>query len=276
MQTIRDVLTGQVKEPTRGRRTRSRKLFNAFAAGSRHRGRDVGKIRWLVSARGRLRPHIAWQKVGAVGFEHQLCGGNLTHQRQQVRASPLVVDPAGDADVESQLKTVLELVCLTREAVRDGACRKRVRVFSQNRDEVCMRIALMQEDRLAHSRGDLQLSRERSSLHVARRKIAKVIEAAFSDGDDFGRVRERFQRFTRLTCELDGVMWMNARGCEQSLRMPVHQCRSFAGAFDAGARDDHLDDAGRRGTGHDGVPVAVITIVGEVDSDVDQHVRSGG
>jgi hypothetical protein len=160
--------------------------------------------------------------------------------------------------------------------MRDGAGSKRARVLSQNGDEVIMRIALMQKDRLADARGDLELSRERGSLHVAGRKIPKVIEPAFSNRNDFGLAGETFELVRDFVRQLGGVVWVDARGCEQPAWMLVSQRYGSSGAFGAGTRDDHLHHARRGRTGHYRLAIAVITVVREVDSDVDQYVRSGG
>jgi hypothetical protein len=63
---------------------------------------------------------------------------------------------------------------------------------------------------------------------------------------------------------------MHASGGKQAARMLAGEGRGLARPLTACARDDHLDDADGRRAGQDGVPVAVITVVGEVDPDVDQ------
>jgi hypothetical protein len=52
--------------------------------------------------------------------------------------------------------------------------------------------------------------------------------------------------------------------------MRVRKCDGFPGAFRACTGNDHLDDACGGRTRHYGVPVTVITVVGEVDPDIDE------
>jgi len=85
-----------------------------------------------------------------------------------VRATPLVVDPAGDANREPELETGVQFVRATREAMSDGSARNHAFMFAQDRNEVCVRISLMKEHGLVHARGDFELTRERSPLHIAR------------------------------------------------------------------------------------------------------------
>ena len=56
-------------------------------------------------------------------------------------------------------------------------------MFSQHGDKVIVRIALMQEDGFPDGAGDLELPGKGAALQVARRKIAKIVESAFTDGD---------------------------------------------------------------------------------------------
>ncbi len=243
---------------------------HALAARTRDRGGDMRKVRRLVSAGGRLRLQVSRQKIGTIGLDHQLVGGNPAHERQQVSAAPLVADPAGDADAEAHAEVVVQLVRLTREAMSDPACRQCARVLSQNRDKVFVRVALMQEHRLAHACRDLELPRKRVPLHVTWREVAEVIETAFAYGYDFRPMREPFELVHQLAGELRGMMRMNASGCVQDSGMRVCQRDGLSRAFRACTGNDHLRDSCGRGTGHYSVPVAVITIVGEVDSDIDQ------
>ena len=53
-----------------------------------------------------------------------------------------------------------------------------------------MRFALVEEQRFAGVRRELQLAFERLALRRARRKVAEVVQPAFADRDDF-LVREQ-------------------------------------------------------------------------------------
>src|SRR5262245_36885265 len=134
-------------------------------------------------------------------------------------AATFVADPAGDADVETDAKVVLQLVLLTGKAVSDCARSQRAGVLSQNGDKVFVRVALVQEHGLADSRRNLERPGERGTLHVARREIAEVIQTAFADGYDFRLMREPFELVRELIGELRGVMRMNPGGGVQGSRM---------------------------------------------------------
>src|SRR4051812_16014925 len=101
-------------------------------------------------------------------------------------AAPFVANPPGDADRKTEIQAIGELGSGAGEAVRDGAGRERLRMLAKNRNEILMRIALMQEHRLADACGNAELLRERSALHIARREIAEVVEPAFTDSHRFG------------------------------------------------------------------------------------------
>ena len=190
-------------------------------------------------------------------------------------AAPFVADPARDADRQAHLEIVVQLVRLAGEAMRNRARGDDVPVLSQDRDKVRMRVALMQKHRFAHACGNLQLARESGALHVARGEVAEVIEPAFADGDDFGRMGERFQFLSQLIRELSGVMGMYASGRKQFAQVLARQRGGFARAVSAGSGYDQLGDAGRGRAGHYSDAIAVITIVSEVDPDVDQGLCDG-
>src|SRR5215472_13761052 len=175
----------------RPRRARARERLERLAARARHHRRDVGKIRRLVAARGGLWGEIARQKVRAVRLEQELARRYRAHQRHEVRSAALVADPAGDADREAEREVGIELRLSAGEAVRDA--RVPGAVLAQDRDEVRMGVALVQEHRLAEERGKLELAVKGLPLRLARGEIAKVIEAAFADCRYFGGARERFE-----------------------------------------------------------------------------------
>src|SRR5689334_20078191 len=119
---------------------------------------------------------IARQQVRAVGLDHQPVGRNRAHQGHEMRAATLVVDPTRDADRESEIEARRELCSGARETVGYGARGERGRMLAQNRDEVLMRIALMEEHGLADTRRDFELASECGALRIARREVAEVIE----------------------------------------------------------------------------------------------------
>ena len=64
----------------------------------------------------------------------------------QMRAATLVADPAGDADREPEIEVGVQLLGVAGEAMRDAAPLRGV--LAQDREEVLVRVALMQEHRL--------------------------------------------------------------------------------------------------------------------------------
>src|SRR5262249_6219047 len=99
---------------------------------------------------------------------------------------------------------------------------------------------------------------------------AKVVETAFADRYDFGLVREPFELMGQFFGQLRGVMWMNSGGRVERSRMRVRERDGFPRALTACAGHDHLHDSSRCGTGHHRVPIAVITVMREVDADIHQ------
>ena len=68
-----------------------------------------------------------------------------------MRTAALVADPAGDADRKPEAEVALEFRGIAGEAVRDAADQLPA-VLAQDRDKVLVRIALVQEHRLAERR----------------------------------------------------------------------------------------------------------------------------
>jgi hypothetical protein len=142
-------------------------------------------------------------------------------------------------------------------------------VFAQYRNEILVRLALMQKHRLAALGRQLQLPLERAQLRLARRQVAVVIQAAFPGGDHFGLRQQRAQRRQFGDRQLGGVMRMHARGCEQRARVAACEFDRRGAACHAGPGHEHLrDPVVARALDHR-VAVAVETIVGQVGADVD-------
>jgi hypothetical protein len=213
----------QAEKAAGGPRRAARELFERFAARPCHHSRDVRKISGLVPSRRRFRMQVAWQQVRTIGFEHESIRGNLAHQRHEVRAAPLVVDPSGDADRETELEIGDELVPISSEAMRDGTVRESAAMLAEYRDEVCVRVTLMQEHWLANTLGNFKLARERFSLDIARGKVAEVIQAAFADCDGLRMASHLFERARELCGELRCVMRMYAGRGKQAPRMQLRK-----------------------------------------------------
>lgn len=132
---------------------------------------------------------VAWHQIGCVGLEHEHRAGNLAHERQQMRAASFIANPTGDADEELQFEVALKLARGPGEAMRDGAAKPRT-MLTQNRDEIRVRIALMQEHGLAAGRGNFELAVEGLALRLRSGEIAIVVKAALTDRDELRRTRK--------------------------------------------------------------------------------------
>ena len=138
-----------------------------------------------------------------------------------MRAAAFVADPAGDADGEPELQIALELVRAAGKAVRHAAPLRRV--LAQDRGEVRVRIALVQEHRLADAARQLELAVERRALRGARREVAEVVEAALADGDHLAVAHELLELCRAAGIELGGVMRMHPGGGEQRTAVGARQ-----------------------------------------------------
>jgi hypothetical protein len=152
-----------------------------------------------------------------------------------------------------------------------GDALPRARRPGQDRREVLVRVALVQEHRLAELAREGELRGEGLALHVRGREVPVVVEAALAHRDHLGRTGELPKLGERLAPELTGVVRMHAGGREQAPRMGTCECNGAARARECRARHDELDDAGRRGTREYGVPIGVVTVVREIDADVDER-----
>jgi putative intracellular protease/amidase len=260
----------QPEKGARGRSGRLRKCSQFDAAGVCDDARDVREIRRLVAARGRLALEIARQQVRRIGLDHQTRGGYLAHQRLEVRAAPLIADPPGDADCEIEAQQLLELGARAGETVRDSA-REGATVLAQDRGEVGVRIALMQEYGLADAARELELALERAALDVARGEITVVIESALAERDDGGMRGEPLELGGKLTVELGGVVRMNTCGGKQLRGMRLGQLDRAPGARAARAGHDHLYHPGGKGPRNDLRAIPVKAVVRQVYADVDEH-----
>src|SRR6185312_12232733 len=139
--------------------------LHRLRARSRHCDSDVSQERRLIPAPCRLGMEVAREQIGPVGLQQQAVGGDFLHQRQQVCAAALVTDPAGDADRQIQLEVAQQLRLSTCEAVRDSTDELRA-MLPQDRDEVLVRIPLVQKYRLADSRCQLELAMKRTALRL--------------------------------------------------------------------------------------------------------------
>jgi hypothetical protein len=133
----------------------------------RDRFKDVRQVHRFVAAAGWFRLQIARQQVGSIGFDHEPVRREVSHDLAQMMAATLIADPARDSDVEAELQIGARLFDACREAMGDAARQSGPEV-TQDRDEVLVRIALMQKHRLSHTDRKIELPLKRRTLYVAR------------------------------------------------------------------------------------------------------------
>lgn len=196
----------------------------------------------------------------------------MLHQLAQVQAAALVAQPAGDPDVPILVEVVEQLLASAREAMHHRRADLPVELL-HDRHEIRVRVALVQEQRLAGVGGDLQLHLERTSLRGARRKIAEVIQAAFAHRDHFGQCLQRTHFRVAFGGVFGRMVRMHARGGEQFAWMRTCEFGGHGGMRAARAGDDHARHARRARALQHGVAVVVEAVVGEVGADVDEHGR---
>src|SRR6185503_19316765 len=220
----------------------------------------------LVAPRLGLGPEIARRQVGRIGFQEQPVRGDLFDEVEQVLAAALVADPARDADVKTELHVSAQLVSLAGEAVRDGASYAMVR---EDFGKPGMRIARMQEKRLAQRQPELELRDEPLLLVGVRRVVAVEIQAALADGDAVRMGGEGLQLRNRLGAAVARVVRVHA-GRERHT-----EGRSLPAFFDRGAGDDDRVDAGLACAREDFAAIRGESGMREVRADVDEpHAAS--
>jgi hypothetical protein len=124
------------RTPCRRRRIR-RRYRDVFAAVARDFRTDVGKVHRLVAAVRGHRLDVARQQVGRIGFQQQTLGGNVPDQVAQMRAAPLVAEPAGDADVEIALEVVAQFFFVAGKAMHDRRTDVALTLSRQARKSAC-------------------------------------------------------------------------------------------------------------------------------------------
>jgi hypothetical protein len=133
-----------------------------------------------------------------------------------------------------------------------------------------MRIALVQEQRLAVVGGDLQLAFERAALRRPRRIVAVVVQAAFADREDLRRPVQFAQLGVVVVAVFVGVVRMHAGGRIKEARVGTGDFQRLPGALAAGAGHHHPDDACFARTREHGGEIVRETLVAQVGADVDQ------
>ena len=165
---------------------------------------------------------------------------------------------------------------LARETVRHAGPDAR-QVLAEDGDECIVCVALVKEHGQSRFDGEFELQPEDALLVLVRREIAEIVEPAFAGGADPGFVHQAAQFRHVRGVELARVMRVDAGRRAESPGIAAHDRDGGARAFERAAGDDHVADTGGHGRGHDGVPVVVEAVVGEVEADVyegQDHARN--
>lgn len=133
-----------------------------------------------------------------------------------------------------------------------------------------MRVALMKEYRLANLCSNLQLCLKSALLRIAGREVAKIVQPAFSYGDNFGLPGQSQEGLLRRLAKFGGVVRVQTGSGEQAARVVAGQCDGLFARRHAGARDNHAPDTGGPRAIHYRIAIAVKTVVSQVGPDVDQ------
>lgn len=212
---------------------------------------------------------IARQQIGRIRLNDQPVGGNLSHHLAQVQAASFVADPAGDADVQVEIQIGTDFVHAGREAMRDTTHQARA-VLLQDRDEIFVGVALMQEYRFAQRNRQLQLAAKCVALRVARREIPEIVEPAFTHCNDLRCSCQRGEFQPLLCLQLARMVGMDPGRTSKPLRMVAHEFDSGATAGNRTAGDDHSSDASVQRAFDDGIAIGIEAVVTQVQADIDE------
>ena len=111
-----------------------------------HAVEHLDQVGRLVAPVLRLRPQAARQQVGRVAFQHETADRDLAYQIMQVGAAALVVDPAGDADVQVEVEVAIQRPALAGETMYYGG-RQAIAEVAQDRQQALAGVAFVEEHR---------------------------------------------------------------------------------------------------------------------------------
>lgn len=234
----------------------------------RDRLQDMRQIHGLIAPRRRFRREIAGQEVRSIGFDEKAVARYVAHDISQMMPAAFVANPSGNADVEPEVEIGACFVETGGETVRDAAdevCAK----LAQHFDEGGVRIALMQEYRLAKLDRQLELTPEGRDLCLVGREVSEIVEPAFADGGDFRRACERAQFRELRPVELVRVVRMHTGRATKALGGTLYELNRALRTFYGAARDDHPRDTDRFGARDHFVAIVIEAVMREVDADVD-------
>ena len=227
------------------------------------------EIHRFVAPVRRLRLHGARQQIRRIGFDHQPVRRNMLHQFAQMQAAAFVAEPAGDADVPVPVQTVEQFLAGAGETMDHRRAQATVEIL-HHRDEVIVRVTLVQEQRLAILGGQLQLALECPALCGPRREIAVVVQPAFAHRHHLGVCMQFAHLGVALVGVLQRLMRMHTGGGEQFARIRPRQDQCFRRVLAARAGDHHPRHAGGARALQHRLAVVVEAAVGEIGADIDQ------
>ncbi len=140
----------------------------------------------------------------------------------------------------------------------------------QDLQEIVVRVPLVQEHgQLALGR-ELELCLESCPLRFARREIAEIVEAAFSDRDDLRLPQQGAERRLGGLVPVGGMVRVHPGGGKEGARPRLRQLGSLLAAGHGTAGDDQARHAALGRTLDDLVTIGVERIVGQIGADIDE------
>jgi hypothetical protein len=187
-----------------------------------------------------------------------------------VRATALIADPPGDANRKTQFEVACELLVRAGETVRD-ARRQPGAMLLQDAEEISVRSALMQENRLVNAGRKLELLVKGPPLRCVRGQVAIIIKPALANCDHLRQPGERTELAQQFAVELECVVRMNTGGREELARPAARKFDRGTGTRAARAGHDHLRDARRGGARDDCVAVGIEALMRQINPDIDER-----
>ncbi|HEY2618131.1 MAG TPA: hypothetical protein VGI78_12385, partial [Acetobacteraceae bacterium] len=140
----------------------------------------------------------------------------------------------------------------------------------QQGDEIVVRIALMQEQRLLRIDCDLQLALEHRELHVARRIITVVVQPGFAHGTHFRMRRQFTKQGISDIVVIDCMVGMHARRGVKHAGVLLCERQRVRAAITRCAGNDQSRHAMRLRTLQHGIKVMVKRFMREIGADIEQ------
>lgn len=135
--------------------------------------------------------------------------------------------------------------------------------------KIAMRVALMEEYRLASRGREFQLCDEGRALCIRRREITVIVQAAFAGRNHLGPAQEVGQFRAMRRIEALGMVGVYAGGTRQKCRVRGRQRRRLARTCHIGTGDDLVPYAGLERACHHRVTILCKAVVGKIRPNID-------